>query len=130
MFEFPRIDKTAEAILKLLKERRANPDNIAYALKIEKKNIGEILRFLLQKEYIANATTGHYESKEVFAHDDYRITINGKNYLASVKFYGEKDRRQFWINIINGSIAFSAFVRAFWSDIIAGIERLMQLWQG
>lgn len=129
MLEFPRIDETAEAILKLLKERRANPDNIAFTLKIEKKNIGEILRFLLQKEYIANATTGHYESKEVFAHDDYRITINGKNYLASVKFYGDKADRQFWINIFTVTGTTISLLKGFWPDIISGIERLVQLLQ-
>ncbi|MBQ6298703.1 MAG: hypothetical protein IJK81_13650 [Selenomonadaceae bacterium] len=122
MKDFVRFNPVAESMLKVLVAHDcANPDNLSFALSCDKLTLGKNLRFLLEEGYVVNANPEH--SGKVYPNDNYRITVAGENYLSSLKFYSTRDRRQHWINIINGAIALVALVRAFWGDIISALQR-------
>lgn len=123
---FPRINLVAESILKILEERNANPDNLAFVLRCEDKDIGENLRFLLIKEYVVSTNPDHSKLTNVYPRDNYRITVLGRNYLSSVKLVYIRDRRQFIINITNAFISLTALIKAFWTEITAVMQLLKQ----
>ena len=122
MQDFVRLNPVSESILKLLHKReRANPDNLRFALECDKAKLGDYLRSLMSQGYVVNTNRKH--AGEVFPNDEYRITVEGENYLSSAKFYAIRDKRQHWINIINGTIALVALIKAFWNEISAVIWR-------
>lgn len=122
MQDFVRLNPVSESILKVLqKHSRANPDNLRFALECDKAKLGDYLRSLMFEGYVVN--TNHEHAGEVFTSDEYRITVEGENYLSSAKFYALRDKRQNWINIINGTIALVALIKAFWNEISAVILR-------
>ena len=122
MKDFVRLNPVSESVLKVLvKHNRANPDNLCFALDCDKAKLGDYLRSLMAQGYVIN--TNHEHAGEVFPDDEYRITVEGENYLSSVKFYSVQDKRQHWINIINGTISLVALIKAFWNDISAVIWR-------
>lgn len=123
---FPRINPVAESILKILEERNANPENLAFVLRCEEKVIGENLKFLLLEDYVINTNNEHLKASTVYPRDNYRITVYGRNYLSSVKLVYVRDRRQFIINVVNASVALTALVKAFWNEISATLQSLTQ----
>ena len=122
MKDFVRLNSVSESILKVLvKHNRATPDNLSFALTCDKVKLGDYLHSLMAQGYAVNINREH--AGEVFANDEYRITVDGENYLSSVKFYTVRDKRQHWINIINGATALTALIKAFWNEISAVIWR-------
>ena len=122
MREFVRLNAVAESILKVLLEHdRANPANLCFALGCDKVKLGKNLAFLMSEGYVTNTNPEH--AGKVYPEDEYRIAVAGENYLSSLKFYTVRDRRQHWINIINGLTALVALIKAFWNDISAIIWR-------
>ena len=120
MTDFVRLNSVSESILQvLLKHDRATLDNLSFALDYEKVKLGKNLEFLMEAGYVANANPDH--AGKIYANDIYRITVAGENYLSSLKFYSIRDKRQFWINIINGAVAWTALIKAFWNEISAVI---------
>lgn len=94
MKDFVQLNPVSESILKVLvKHNRANPDNLSFALDCDKVKLGDYLRSLMPQGYIANISREH--AGEVFPSDEYRITVDGENYLSSLKFYSERDKRQY-----------------------------------
>ena len=123
---FPRINPVAESILKILEERKANPENLAFVLRCEEKVVGENLKFLILEDYVVNTNAEHSKSQSVYPRDDYRITVYGRNYLSSVKLVYVRDRRQFIINVVNAAVSLTALLKAFWNEINAALQLLMQ----
>lgn len=122
MTEFVRLNPVSESILKiLLKHKRANPDNLVFALECDKAKLGDYLRSLMAQGYVVNVNREH--AGKVCADDEYRITVEGENYLSSVSFYAIRDKRQHYINIITGTTALVALIKAFWNEISAVILR-------
>ena len=104
-----------------MKHDRANPDNLCFALECDKVKLGDYLRSLMVQGYVANTNREH--AGEVYPADEYRITVEGENYLSSVEFYNDRDKRQHRINIITGTTALVALIKAFWNEISAIILR-------
>ena len=122
MTEFVRLNPVSEKILKiLLKHKRANPDNLVFALQCDKAKLGDYLRSLMAQGYVVNVNREHAD--KVCTDDEYRITVEGENYLSSVNFYAIRDTRQHYINIITGTTALIALIKAFWNEISAVILR-------
>ena len=122
MADFMRLNPVSESILKvLLKHGRANPDNLRFALECDKPKIGNYLRSLMAQGYVAN--TNHENAGKVSPSDEYKITVEGENYLSSVNFYSVREKRQHYINIVTGATALVALIKAFWKEISAVILR-------
>lgn len=122
MTELVRLNAVSESILKLLRKHvRANPENLCFALECDKVKVGDCLRSLMAQGYVDNTNREH--AGEVYPADEYRITVEGENYLSSVDFYNGRDKRQHWINIINGATALIALIKAFWNEISAIVLR-------
>lgn len=122
MHDFVRLNPVSESVLKvLMKHTRATPDNIRFALDCDRAKLGDYLRSLMSQGYVAN--TNHEHAGEVFANDEYRITVEGENYLSSLKFYRIRDKRQFIKDIIIGTTSLVALIKAFWNEITSAILR-------
>lgn len=122
MTDFVRLNPVSESILKvLLKHSRANPDNLHFALECDKVKIGDYLRSLMVQGYVVN--TNHEHAGEVHHSDEYKITVEGENYLSSVNFYSVREKRQHYINIVTGTTALVALIKAFWNELSATILR-------
>lgn len=118
--EFMRLNPVSESILTVLtKHSRANPDNLCFALECDNAKLGDYLRALMIQGYVVNCNREH--AGEVHSADKYRITVEGENYLSSVKFYSVREKRQHYINIITGATALVALIKAFWNEISAVI---------
>ena len=71
--------------------------------------------------YVANTNREH--AGEVFPKYEYRITVEGENYLNSLKFYRIRNKRQFVKDIVIGTTSLVALIKAFWNEISAVILR-------
>ena len=125
MSDFPRLNPLAESILKILIERPASPENLAFVLRCDKPTLGKQLKFLLAEEYIVNPKATK-NSPLLQPNEEFKITVTGENYIASVRFYSVRDRRQFWINIINAAVSWTALIKAFWNEISEVLQQLMR----
>ena len=122
MKDFVQLNPVSESVLKVLvKHNRANPDNLCFALDCDKAKLGDYLRSLMAQGYVIN--TNHEHAGEVFPDDKYRITVEGENYLSSVKFYRIRDKRQFVKDVVIGTTSLVALIKAFWNDITSAILR-------
>ena len=68
-----------------------------------------------------NANPEH--SCEVYPRDDYKITVEGENYLSSLNFYNTRDKQQFVKDIVIGTTSLVALIKAFWNEISALLLR-------
>lgn len=122
MKDFVRLNPVSESILKvLIKHNRATPDNLSFALDCDKVKLGDYLRSLMSQGYVVNTNREHVG--EVFPDDEYRITVDGENYLSSVKFYTVRDKRQFVKDVVIGTTSLVALIKAFWNEITSVILR-------
>jgi len=124
LFKFPRLNPTAESILKILAERPANPDNLAFVLRCDEQILGRHLRFLLTEGYVATSKFVKDKPTLIYPREKYYITVVGENYLASVRFISIRDKRQFWINIVNAAVSWTALIKAFWNEISEVLQQL------
>ena len=125
MSDFPRLNPLAESILKILIERPASPENLAFVLRCDKTTLGKHLNFLIAEKYIVNPTATK-NSPLIQPNKEFKITVIGENYLASVRFISVRDKRQFWINIINAAVSWTALIKAFWNEISEVLQQLMR----
>ena len=46
--------------------------------------------------------------------------------VISVRFISIRDKRQFWINIFNAAVSWTALIKAFWYEISEMLQLIMR----
>ena len=130
MDDFSRLDTSSETILKALAERSGSPQNIAFAASVDVLHLGGFLQNLIEHGYIRNSSADKENDTNIYLDDVYIITLSGKAYLEYIdrqtekeKLQNKKDRRQFYINIFNASVALAAFIKSFLPDFISLLKQ-------
>lgn len=125
MSNFSHLNPLAESILKILADRPATPANLIFVLRCDKPTLGKHLKYLLAEEYVFNSKQP--DNRTLLSPDDnYKISVKGENYLAELKFVVVAKKRQFWINIVNAAVSWTALIKAFWNEISAVIQQVAQ----
>lgn len=126
MNDLSRLDSTSEAILRALAEHAATPSNLAYTTSVDVLRFGRFLKNLIEHGYIRNSDITKEADKNIYMHDSYFVTLEGKAYLECIDrqsardaLRDKKDRRQTYINIINASISLIALIKSFLPEIIS-----------